>query len=317
MTFLRVKRIRHRPYAYLVENAWVAARGQSRQRTVGYLGRLERVRAGQIPPAYRTPEILRRLATEQEALRQRRRPATGRFRDRFLAALLDGDAERTRRVARAAVGELGREEFLTQVVVGALHEIGERWAAGTTTVSQEHLASSTLESYLARFRAPTGSNRASGPEVVVCVPDGEQHTHSLLLAEIALREKGYRPINLGPSAPNPDTVSFVRLRRPSAVWISVTQPATMEAALRLARELRRAVPTVRVAIGGQAVASLAPSARPSGVDLYRGSFAEFIRGGSGERGGRDRSSRGMPPADCQSPGGRRNVRRTVASPARP
>jgi len=276
VTFVRVKRVRGRPYGYLVENTWRAERGQSRQRVLGYLGRLDRFRPERLPAAHRTPEILHQLTVMRAAERKRTLDTAARHRERFVAALLAGDAARTARMAKEGIRDLGREEFLEHVLAGALHEIGHRWSQGAVTVSQEHLASAILIEYLARLNGTRSPRASTGPEVVLCVPDGEQHTLPLLLAEIPLREKGYRIANIGPSAPTESTAAIVRARRPAGVLISVTQPRCLESAGELARELRRQLPNLRVAIGGQAVASSPTPPAFAGVELHRGPIADYL-----------------------------------------
>lgn len=278
MAFLRVKRVRRRPYVYLVENVWQAASGQSRQRVLRYLGRLDRVRPEDLPVGHRTPGILRALEERQRVETQRVRAAADRQRAQLTDVLLRGDPARARAVARAAIRELGEEEFLHRVVSDTMRDLGERWSRGLVTVSQEHLATSIVASFLSQLNGGLRSKALTGPEVVVCVPEGEHHTLSLLLAERPLLEKGYRVLDVGPSAPSESTESFVRAREPFGVLISVTQPAYLEAARRLAQRLRRASPKTRIAIGGQAAEHAPLLSEIRGVDLYRGSLSEYLAG---------------------------------------
>jgi MerR family transcriptional regulator, light-induced transcriptional regulator len=278
MAFLRVKRVRGRPYVYLVENVWRAASGQPRQHVLSYLGRLDRVRAEDLPEGHRTPEILRALKEKQGAETKQVRQAAGRYRAQLTDVLLRGDPSRVRAVARAAIRELGEEGFLHLVISETMRELGQRWSRGTVTVSQEHLATSIVAGFLSQLNGRLRSKTLAGPEVVVCVAEGEYHTLPLLLAERPLLEKGYRVLNVGPSAPSKSTETFVQAREPFGVLISVTQPACLEAARALAQRLRRALPRTRIAIGGQAVERAAILAEIRGVDLWRGSLGEYLSG---------------------------------------
>ena len=279
MAFLRIKRVRRRPYAYLVENVWQAARGQSRQRVVSYLGRLDRVRPERLPTGRRTPEILRALAERQEAEAKKVRAAAEGLRTQLTDSLLRGDPTEAKAVARTAIRQVGEEEFLHRVLSETMRDIGRRWSRGAITVSQEHLATSIVANFLSRLNDPLRSRTLTGPEVVVCVPEGEYHTLPLLLAERPLLELGYRVLNIGPSAPARSTDAFVRARTPFGVLISVTQPACLEAARGIARRLRRELPaTSRIAIGGQAVERSPFLAEMRGIDLFRGSLGEYFAG---------------------------------------
>ena len=125
--FLRIKRVRGRPYAYLVENRWDASQGQSRQRVLSYLGRLDQVRPEQIPGEYRSRDVLEALARQREAEKQKVQVAADRLRTDLTDVLVRGDVTRTRAVARAAIRELGDEEFLHGVLSETMRDLGRRW----------------------------------------------------------------------------------------------------------------------------------------------------------------------------------------------
>jgi methanogenic corrinoid protein MtbC1 len=276
MAFLRVKKVRGRPYVYLVENRWDASQRQSRQRVLNYLGRLDQLRPEEIPEEHRTRDVLEALAKQQGSERERVQVAAKRLRTQLTDVLLRGDVGRTKAIARAAIRELGDEEFLHQVLSETMRDIGRQWSRGAVSVSQEHLATAIVASFLSQLNGPLRSKRATGPEVVVCVPEGEYHTLPLLLAERPLLEKGYRVVNIGPSAPSESTVAFVRARAPFGVLISVTQPACLEAGRTLARRVRRELPEARVAIGGQAVERSPQGGEVRGIDLFRGSLRDYL-----------------------------------------
>jgi len=277
VAFLRVKAARGRPYGYLVENQWDTERGQSRQRVVRYLGRLDLLEATSLPAEYRTPEILRQLARRVARERQRLADRAAGLRDPLERALLQGRTPEVRRLVRSAVRELGLDLFLDRVLPDVMHRVGEGWADGTVTVSQEHLATGLIARLLTDMSA--GAVRGDdGPEVILCVPDGEDHTLPLLIAERLLRSKGYRPTNVGGSAPVASVANLVLARRPNAVLISVTRASRLEGAEALARRLRREVPGLRIAIGGQAVERSWAGRESSAFEVVRGPLAEFLRG---------------------------------------
>lgn len=276
MAFLRIKRAGGHPYAYLVENSWDARSGQSRQRVLAYLGRLDRVRTDQIPAAHRTPEVLRALESKQAMERDRQQAATERLRERFLAALLRGDPVSLGTLARSAMHDLGEEAFLYEVLVEVMHDLGRRWSRGEVSISQEHLASGVAAGLMTQLNASLRSKVRAGPEVVVCVPEGEYHTLPLLLMERPLLERGYRIVNIGASAPTRSILEFVRDRRPYATLISVTQPECFEAARALARQLHRELPGLRVAIGGHAVETTTADGVGEGVELVRRPMRDYL-----------------------------------------
>ena len=91
-------------------------------------------------------------------------------------------AERARRGAWAEVA----------TYLGLLLEtIGERWARGELTVAQEHVASSLLQRALT-LTVETMPLPATAPRCLLSPAEGEEHTIGLSLAELCLRENGWR-----------------------------------------------------------------------------------------------------------------------------
>jgi methanogenic corrinoid protein MtbC1 len=276
VAYLRVKKAGGRAYAYLVESRWNQAAGHPRQRVLAYLGRLDRLRVDAVPVRYRTPPVLRALDARRAAEQARRRTAAVGEGAGFLRALLDGDRAAARRRMRRAVRDLGAEAFYSAILVPGFHEIGLRTAGGELSISAEHLATGLAAGLLAEMTAGIPEVPAGAPEVVLCVPDGESHVVALQIAEAILRRKGYRTLNVAGSAPTRSVAEFVRARRPVGALISVTLPARLPMAQTLARQLRWGAPGIRLAIGGQATASLGPGAHLEGVDLVRGPVEEYL-----------------------------------------
>ena len=289
MAFLRVKRTAGRVYAYLVESRWDPAVGHPKQRVIAYLGRLDRLRPDAVPEPYRTPAILRALETRVAAERQRLRAAAAGPGASFLESLLAGDRATARSLARRTIRELGAEGFYSDVLVPSLHEIGRRFAHRQISISTEHLATGIAAGVLTEMNAKLPEVAPGSPEVVLCVPEGESHTVPLQIAEGVLRRKGYRTLNVAGSAPTPSLLEFVRVRRPEAVLISVTIPDRFESGWKLARQLRRQSPGVRVALGGQGIALPPATVAPEGIDLVRTAVEEYLgvwpdaTGGRGSR----------------------------------
>jgi DNA-binding transcriptional MerR regulator/methylmalonyl-CoA mutase cobalamin-binding subunit len=95
-------------------------------------------------------------------------------------------------------------EYSTPVVMRSvllpyLHDVGERWAAGRTTVAQEHFASNFVMFRLAALSR--GWDRGLGPRALLaCAPD-EQHIIGLMCFGIALHQHGWRIAFLGAATP--------------------------------------------------------------------------------------------------------------------
>ncbi len=283
MPFVRLKRRRGRAYGYLVENRWDPIVGQPRQRVLRYLGPADGIRLSDLPKAVRTPALAARLKHATETANARREAAVDDLRHALSEALAAGDFPRARGAALRAVREVGVGGLYGGLIPQVFAEIGRRWAEGSFSVSQEHLATGVadrvVEHVNARYRLPF---RARG-EVVLCVPEGETHTLGLHLAEGLLRQKGYAPLNIGSTAPLSSVLAFVAERQPVAAFISVTSASYLGAARTLALQIRRRSPQVRVILGGQGIRS-SPSREPdAGIDCITDPLPTFLEGWSPDR----------------------------------
>jgi methanogenic corrinoid protein MtbC1 len=132
-------------------------------------------------------------------------------------------------------------------------ELGDAWAAGRLSVAGEHAAShAVLRRLAAAFEAAGG--RASGPAVIVALPPGARHELGALAFAITARRAGLPVAYLGPDLPLEDWRSATASA--GAAVIGVPTEADVEAAIHLARRLRRAHPHLVVAVGGSAAPSL-------------------------------------------------------------
>ena len=159
----------------------------------------------------------------------------GDVRAEYLDRLEASDEDGAVRVALAAL-DAGHdvEAVLLDVVAGAQREVGERWAAGTWSVLQEHVATHISERVVAaasRHRpapAPTGIGRIA----VACL-DGEWHgLPARLLAEVLSRH-GWDVTFLGTSVPATQVASHLNAAGPDVVAVSSSLPSRLPAARRM------------------------------------------------------------------------------------
>jgi MerR family transcriptional regulator, light-induced transcriptional regulator len=125
------------------------------------------------------------------------------------AALL---AERSRRSSWHAVAD---------ALGSVLQELGIRWQREELTVVDEHLASERLARALARA-ADGLPAREGGPLVLLAAAEGEAHTLGLRLAELCMRERGWRTFWIGRDLPRDLLARAVTQRRPAALAVSAS-----------------------------------------------------------------------------------------------
>jgi MerR family transcriptional regulator, light-induced transcriptional regulator len=141
------------------------------------------------------------------------------------------------REMHVAAAEFGGLPFLEYCAGPFLHELGERWAAGTLSVAHEHFASERVREFLAQRWRPL-SDASTGPVIVCATPSGEQHVLGLHLAALALALHNARLVFLGADAPASEIARAVHEHGAEAVVLSAAQGIDGES---LAREIARLI----------------------------------------------------------------------------
>jgi MerR family transcriptional regulator, light-induced transcriptional regulator len=179
---------------------------------------------------------------EQEA--ERLRDALDRF-----------DADEAHATLDRLLAAFVLDTVLSEVVIPYLRDLGERWAAGTATVAQEHFASSLIRGRLAGLAR--GWERGGGPLALLACAPGEHHDLPLLAFGLALRARGWRIAYLGADTPGESIADAARALDPALVVVSATGRARFRSAAEDLTAIARARP-VAIA-GGGASESLAES----------------------------------------------------------
>jgi MerR family transcriptional regulator, light-induced transcriptional regulator len=152
-----------------------------------------------------------------EAAREQLARALARYDDAAAQAVLDRLLAGW--TARAVIGE---------VVVPYLRELGERWAAGTASVAEEHFATSVIRGRL--LGLARGWDAGRGPRAMLACPGGELHDLGLLCFGIVLRGHGWRITYLGADTPSATLREAADRLGPNVVVLAATTPASLEAA---------------------------------------------------------------------------------------
>jgi DNA-binding transcriptional MerR regulator len=164
----------------------------------------------------------------------RMRAALDRFESHEAHAAIDG-----------LLSHLSVESFVTEVAVPYLHELGERWSAGTASIAQEHFAANLLRGRLLGMARDWGSGRGQRA-VLACLP-GESHDIGLILFGLLLARRGWRIAFLGSDTPLETLRTAVAAVRPALVVLSTVDHRRLDGVITALRPLTK---EVRVAIAG-------------------------------------------------------------------
>jgi excisionase family DNA binding protein len=189
-----------------------------------------------------------------------------RYRARLLERLLAGDEPGGWHVVESAlVARMRPDRAHLDLLAPCLREVGDRWAAGTLTVGDEHVASATaarLAARLSPLRAQRGRTRGT---VVLAGAPGERHGLPMILLANVLRARGWGVVELGPDTPPEAVVDAARQAdRLLAVGISIGSDRVVAAGTRTLTEVRTALPNVVLLVGGPGVPDEAAARRIGG-----------------------------------------------------
>lgn len=109
-----------------------------------------------------------------------------------------------------------------RIVSPALEKLGERWSEGNLEVYQERRACEIVLRTLHRLEAFLPAPAAEAPLAIGGSPAGDPYTVPTAIAEIVLREVGYRAESLGSNLPGETFAAAIRQLRPALAWLSIS-----------------------------------------------------------------------------------------------
>ncbi len=109
-----------------------------------------------------------------------------------------------------------------QVIAPALHDIGARWAHGAIEVYEERRGCEICTRLLYQLEKLLPSVPDSAPRAIGAAIEGDPYTMPTLMAEIALREAGWRADSYGVGLPFATLGAAIRELRPGLFWLSVS-----------------------------------------------------------------------------------------------
>lgn len=170
------------------------------------------------------------------------------------------------------------EALFDEELEPALREVGERWACGTLSVADEHVATATVVQVLARLAPLVAGPPTRGLAISACAP-GERHDVASRMTALLLMSRRYRVLEPGADTPAASLLQLVQEHHPKLVVLSastaITDRETLERDLRaLARSAGKI--GARVVVGGGGIPAAAPL--PAGVVRYGNmrAFAEAL-----------------------------------------
>jgi methanogenic corrinoid protein MtbC1 len=195
------------------------------------------------------------------------------LRQRYVDALVAGDLAAASRLIEDADADV-RAVYL-QVLQPALYEIGRRWEEAEISVAQEHLATATTQSLMARLAERFEPSRARGRKVLVACAEGELHSIGVRMVADFLEADGWEVLFVGALSPPAAVAELAAAQRVDVVALSAALAQRVPELISAVRAVRALDPAPVIAVGGQAFGGDATLALGTGADLYAADAAAF------------------------------------------
>ena len=197
----------------------------------------------------------------------------------LMAALHNYDAARIDQEIARLAAVLRPLDFLRDVLMPLLVQVGEDWHRGRAGIAQEHLVSSTvrhiLGSFLRLYAQPDARVR-----LLFATPSGDRHEIGTLGAAMLAASSGLGVAYLGPDLPAREIVDSVKPARAQVLVLGLTTASAGKARERELRAIVRDLPTgVELWVGGRGAERHAPIISPRGLVLpdYHAYQQELVR----------------------------------------
>ena len=180
--------------------------------------------------------------------------------DRFVAAAAEMDAAALQGVLDEMGARASFETMVDRYLFPALRALGEEWEKGAVSVAAEHAASAAVARWIGAAYDAAGTNRPGERPVLVGLPPGARHELAALAFAATARRAGHVVHYLGADLPAAEWTRASRSTNAAAAVIGVPTATDADAARRVARSLRRALPDLIVLFGGDGARAMSSDA---------------------------------------------------------
>ena len=175
----------------------------------------------------------------------------------FLNALINGDISAGLVVSARVTSAEQRGQFYRYVIQPSLYDIGEAWAQGKLSISQEHLASAIVGRVLSSLNARFCHPLCTKGRVVVSTIYGEYHELGAWILADLLEHDGWEVCYLGANPADTRIFDTIVRFKPHLLALSVTMPTNIDYVRRIIVHIRQSemVAPPAVLVGGSAINS--------------------------------------------------------------
>jgi methylmalonyl-CoA mutase cobalamin-binding subunit len=177
---------------------------------------------------------------------------SGRFLSACKVALARLDPEGFEEALIRGTAALGVIGLIDDVVIPLLADVETGWLEGNVRISQEHMSTAVLRTYLDRVRISMPGSPTS-PRLLLTTPRNQHHELGSLMAAIVAATESWRVTYLGSNLPAMEIAHASQVSAAKAIGLSLVYPIDDPDLANELRILRKEVgPQQPILVGGRA-----------------------------------------------------------------
>ena len=252
MVYIRNKQVKGMNYSYLVRSVWDKEKKASKQETIKYLGRKEKITIDDIPKDYADDKnILKFFAKDNNGSRKNYNEYVTKVRKDLFKKLAGPGPINLAKVYHEYKDDFTILEFYDKIIKHILYDVGDLWRRNELMIGTEHVVSNRLLGIISEMNKKDIKKKKRS-KLLICNPSGERHNIVCNMLESILTERGYNVYNISPSTPSKDVIKYVTNIEPDMVMVSITLPANLQSGINLVKNISKDY-NKPIVVGGQAI----------------------------------------------------------------
>ena len=252
MVYIRNKQVKGISYSYLVRSVWDKDKKASKQETIKYLGRTEKITLVDIPKDYvEDKNILKFFAKESNGSRKNYNEYVTKVRKDLFKKLAGPGPINLAKVYDEYKDDFTILEFYDKIIKHILYDVGDLWRRNELMIGTEHVVSNRLLGIISELNK-NQTRKKKRSKLLICNPSGERHNIVCNMLESILTDRGYNVYNISPSTPSKDVIKYVTNINPDMVMVSITLPANLQSGINLVKNISKDY-NKPIVVGGQAI----------------------------------------------------------------
>jgi methanogenic corrinoid protein MtbC1 len=143
--------------------------------------------------------------------------------DNCLEAVKDYDGKKLETILLKASSKMSQPQLIESLIIPLVYKIGDMWQDGNMRVSNEHLASAVIRSFLTNL-LERHKHQENAPIILSATPNGQEHELGALIAGVVAASLGWKVIYLGSNLPMEEIVAVTESLKVKVVALSIVYP---------------------------------------------------------------------------------------------